>query len=79
MRRNNMTNTKWTYEKLAEEARKYETKQEFRAKNSSAYAAAKYRRIIDKVCSHMIPAHVSWTGSQGWGAFPYGSGHGLCS
>ena len=56
-----MTNTKWTYEKLVEEARKYETKQEFRAKNSSAYAAAKYRGIIEKVCSHMIPARISWT------------------
>jgi len=56
-----MANTKWTYEKLIEEARKYQTKQEFRTKSSSAYASAKYRGIIEKVCSHMTPAHVSWS------------------
>ncbi|WP_236631739.1 hypothetical protein [Legionella pneumophila] len=36
-------------------------KQEFRTKNCSAYAAAKYQGIIEKVCSHMIPAHMSWS------------------
>jgi hypothetical protein len=56
-----MPNIKWTYEKLLEEARRYETKQEFRNKSSSAYAAAKYRKIIDDVCAHMSPPRTSWT------------------
>jgi len=56
-----MTCTKWTYENLVEEGIKYQTKQEFRAKSSSAYAAAKYRGIIEKICSHMTPARVSWS------------------
>jgi len=56
-----MTYTKWTLEKLVVEARKFQTKQKFRIKSSSAYAAAKYRGIIEKICSHMTPAHVSWS------------------
>ncbi len=56
-----MPNIKWTYEKLLEEARRYETKQEFRAMSGSAYAAAKYRKIIDDVCAHMTPPRTSWT------------------
>ena len=56
-----MANTKWTYESIEKEAKKYKTKQDFRTKSSLAYAAAKSRKIIDKVCSHMLPAYTSWT------------------
>jgi hypothetical protein len=59
--KNNMTNNKWTDEKLVEEAGKYETKQEFRTKSNSAYAKNKgqalfrrTRRIKDRHSS--IPA-----------------------
>ena len=56
-----MANIRWTYKAIAEEAKKYDTKQVFRDKSSSAYAAAKYRKIIDNVCSHMTSPRTSWT------------------
>lgn len=47
-------NRKWTKEKVAKEARLYQTKSEFYLKSRGAYAAAFRMGIIDDVCSHMI-------------------------
>ena len=43
---------KWTYEKIVEEAKKYETRREFK-KESLGYMAATNRGILDEVCQHM--------------------------
>lgn len=48
-----MVNLKWTKITVLLEAKKYNTKTEFKNTNSSAYQAAlKYG--IDKFCGHMI-------------------------
>lgn len=52
---------RWTDEMLAAEARKYETKQEFRNNSANAYDSAKKRKLLDEFCNHMIPAYISWT------------------
>jgi len=52
---------KWTYEKIAEEAKKYEMRNCFKSGNESAYNAARRLGILDKVCSHMKHLHISWT------------------
>ena len=43
---------KWTYEKLQEEALKYETKSEFQ-KNSQAYQYAYRKNLLNDICTHM--------------------------
>lgn len=45
--------TKWTPEKIAKEASKYNTRIDFSHYSPGAYGAAKKKGIIDKVCSHM--------------------------
>ena len=45
---------KWTYEKLAEEARKYNTKKEFKHLSHSAYVTAVRNGVLDEVCHHMV-------------------------
>ena len=45
--------SKWTDEKLREEALKYNSRAEFRNASSSAYQTALRRGIIDEVCQHM--------------------------
>lgn len=49
--------TKWTYEMISEEAKKYETRWEFQKVNSGAYKAARKRGILDEVCAHMKYVH----------------------
>lgn len=44
--------TRWTEETIAAEALKYRTRKAF-YKESSAYAAASKRGVLDKVCAHM--------------------------
>ena len=56
-----MAFVKWTQQTLLKEAKKYKTKKDFRTNNSSAYAAAKYRGVLEKVCAHMIRARKCWT------------------
>lgn len=43
----------WSVERVAEEAKKYDTKQSFREGSSGAYHKAHKLGIIDEVCSHM--------------------------
>jgi len=49
-----MKRFKWTFKKLQSEAIKYSTKQEFRVNNPKAWTAACKRRILDKICKHMV-------------------------
>lgn len=44
---------KWTYEKLAEEAKKYKTKKDFKQLSHSAYVTAVRNGVLDEVCRHM--------------------------
>lgn len=46
--------TFWTEKDLIVEAKKYETRQQFFKANRSAYDAAARKKILDKVCFHMI-------------------------
>ncbi len=45
----------WTYDKLAKEALKYETRGAFYNNSESAYQTALNSRILDKICVHMVP------------------------
>ena len=47
------TSHKWTNDRLIIEAKKYETRMEFRRSSPSAYSAALKRGILQEVCSHM--------------------------
>jgi len=44
---------KWTVEALSEEAKKFESKAEFRKKSNSAYATAQKRGLLQTICEHM--------------------------
>ena len=44
---------KWTFEKVAEEAKKYDTRTAFERGNGSAYGAARVRGWLDDVTKHM--------------------------
>lgn len=45
----------WTDELIKEEALKYNHKIDFIKNSNSAYNASRYKKILDDVCSHMIP------------------------
>ena len=47
------SNHKWTLESIRQDARKYETKTEWRNRSGGAYQAAKRLGVIEEVCSHM--------------------------
>lgn len=47
-------NHKWTYEACQAEAKKYNSKSEFKNKSKSAYVAAARNKWIKIICSHMI-------------------------
>ncbi len=51
----------WTVESIQLEASKYKSRKEFEINNNKAYAAARKRKILDKVCSHMKTNRTSWT------------------
>ncbi|HXN74882.1 MAG TPA: hypothetical protein VN855_00130 [Candidatus Acidoferrum sp.] len=53
---------KWTFEKIQQEALKYNTRTEFQS--NSAYDAAQKRHILDEVCSHMKEIRHSWTDEE---------------
>ena len=44
---------KWTYEKLAEEAKKYNSKKDFKLFSHSAYVTAVRNGVLDDICRHM--------------------------
>lgn len=48
-------------ESLMEEARKFNTRNEFKHGNSRAYDRAQKLKLLDIVCKHMPPQHISWT------------------
>jgi hypothetical protein len=54
-------NKRWTYDEIKSEARKFTTRWEFQNKSRKAYDAAKYRKILDDVCSHMDVMKRKWT------------------
>jgi hypothetical protein len=54
-------NYKWSYEKLQEEALRHKTRKEFEINSSGAYQVATRRRILDQICSHMVPQLIYWT------------------
>lgn len=43
----------WTLETLHTEAKKYNTRNEFKTKSPKAYDAALVRKIMNIICSHM--------------------------
>ena len=44
---------KYSNDEVSDEAKKYKTRQEFKDNSRWAYDAAKNRKMLDKVCSHM--------------------------
>jgi hypothetical protein len=55
---------KWTFEELAEEAKKYKTRIEFQKNSCGAYQAARKRKILNKICSHMEFLCYPWTDEE---------------
>jgi predicted GIY-YIG superfamily endonuclease len=54
----------WTKERCAEEALKYNTRNEFFNKAGSAYSVAISKKILDDICSHMVLGNIPirfWT------------------
>lgn len=57
--------TKWTLDKLKEEALKYKTRGEFQIGSPSAYRIAAGRDVLDQVCPHMEQLlHKKWIHSD---------------
>jgi predicted GIY-YIG superfamily endonuclease len=52
---------KWTDELLREEALKYDKRIDFQKGNASAYNTSIKRGILNEICSHMIPQHITWS------------------
>ena len=52
----------WTHQLVAEEAKKYTSRVQFRDESSGAYRYACQNDIIDLICAHMKPNKPeSWT------------------
>jgi len=51
----------WTHETVREEAKKYNTRNEFKNGKGAAHRYARENNIIDDVCSHMISGRGRWT------------------
>jgi len=56
-----MKRTKWTKEKIIQEAKKYTSRGEFKKGNPNAYSASRRLECIDQACAHMDHQHESWT------------------
>ena len=57
-------NKKWTEKAILEDAKKYDTKMEWKSASNGAYCAASRMALIDKACSHMrqyVKKPVKWT------------------
>jgi hypothetical protein len=52
---------KWTHDALAAEAKKYDTREEFREYSNSAYITACRRGLVDLICEHMSTNRIRWT------------------
>ncbi len=46
-------NNYWSFEKCAEEAKKYSTRTEFKTNSSGAYGASVRNKYLNEICSHM--------------------------
>ena len=53
--------SKWSYEKCAEEALKYNSKVDFIKNSYGAYLYAQRNKILGDICSHMIDPRIVWT------------------
>jgi len=51
---------KWTPASIEKEAKKYQSRNEFKKGSDGAYQAARRLKIMDKVCSQMTAAYTSW-------------------
>lgn len=52
----------WTDELLETEAKKYTTKRDFLKYSPSAYTCAHKKKLIDKICKHMVPLKkIKWS------------------
>lgn len=54
-------NTKWTFETVKQEAKKYNSRKEFGRNSPSAYQKALEMEWMDKICNHMVNGYVKWT------------------
>jgi hypothetical protein len=54
----------WTEEELTLRARKYQTRGDFALKEMCAYAAARHKGVLNKICAHMIEINHIWTKSE---------------
>ena len=55
------SNLKWTFEKVQQEAKKYNSRKEFGLKSPSAYQKALDMKWIDKISTHMKKGYTKWT------------------
>ena len=53
--------TDWTNQMLAEEARKYETREDFKRGRGDAYLVAVRHGILGVICGHMKSSYTDWT------------------
>ncbi len=54
-------NLKWTYDKVKEEALKYESRKEFGLNSPSAYQKALEMKWMDEISIHMSKGYTKWT------------------
>jgi hypothetical protein len=54
----------WSFEKLEFEAKKYQTKKQFKAESPRAYSAARRAGLIKGICCHMHPASQKWRNDE---------------
>lgn len=55
------TKSKWTFEKVRDEALKYNTKKEFATKSQQAYKISKKNGWFDEITRHMLLKHENWS------------------
>jgi hypothetical protein len=56
----NKGNKSWSVALIEKEALKYKTRGSFQMNSHSAYNAAKNKKILDRVCPHMVRVHEEW-------------------
>lgn len=54
----------WSFEKMEFEAKKYQTKKQFKAESPKAYSAARKAGVINQICRHMRPASQKWCNDE---------------
>jgi len=51
----------WTTKKIHKISLRYDTRNDFKKNEPNAYAAARRKKVVNKVCSHMIQKWENWT------------------